>query len=245
MKQKLKRIFTENKICFVVEAISFCLLIIFGFIWISNPNPLYERIITVVAFSFIGLEIYRRYSKKKTVLLLHIKTANTLICKYRTTKQTNENSFALILYDLVISNDSEVNCTVKEVKIEYIYQNQLKQSDSIVLITGSVYSPQIKSKVDSILIQKPTEGIVLMNWYNLRQVIAQNNILIAGGIMRGSCLFIIELDKKDDVKEISNLNLVITDYKGSQSKHLLNVQDACWQSYRSSYVEYDNSQINH
>lgn len=243
MKKKLKTIFTENKVCFVVEAISFCLLIILGIMWINNPDGPYEPSIAVVGFIFLGLEIYRRYIKKKSILNLHINTANTIICNYRTVKQAKEKLFALILYDLKISNDSESNCSVKDVKIEYAYQNQFKQSDSIVVVTGSVYSPQIKSQVESILIKRPTDEIVLMDWYNLKQVIANSNILISGGIMRGSCLFILELKSIEDIKEIENLNLVITDYRGNQSKHLLKIQNDWWQPWRKSYVEYDNSYV--
>lgn len=134
MKQKLKAVFTENRILFVVETISFCLLVFWGIMWIVNPEKSYEPYITVAGFVFLGLEIYRRYKKNKSVLQLHIDTANTIFCKYKTSKQPNDKTFALLLYDLKISNDSETNCTIKDVKIEYALNNNIKQSDSIVLI---------------------------------------------------------------------------------------------------------------
>lgn len=76
-----------------------------------------------------------------------------------------------------------------------------------------------------------------MGWDNLRTEIGKHNVIPAGGVLSGSAIFILEAKNIDEVSEVTNLEIVVTDYSGNESIHSLKILDEWINHGRKSVIE--------
>lgn len=182
------------------------------------------------------LNVLPEKERKTVFTALHIDSANTLFCKYLVPKNRMYGHISILFYGLKIANISDSPFTVKDVKIEYTFKGQNYSDISNVILTSSIYLEHKNEHTDCIAINSKGQNIILMGWKNLRNVIGEYNLIPPGGILAGSALFILQIKNIEEVKEITNLRILITDYSNNESTHSFEIKDAWIDMGRSSSI---------
>jgi hypothetical protein len=144
----------------------------------------------VIVALVMMLVIYWPEPKKTTKQSsLDINVANVLVVRFFSEGNTQSGNVALILYDMKFVNSSDENVTVKKILLRYKLDAKEHSVDSIVLLTGTVSSPQ--GQRDSIIVHFGTKNIVLMDWKNLRIVMSEHKLLVPGAVLLGSGAFVL------------------------------------------------------
>lgn len=235
----------KRRTMLIIEIILLVMLLFLCVLYITHPDlRIVETIITGGIFTILllGTDILRRYSRIKRSyadIKLNIDKTNSLICNYD--NGNHKKLIAIAFYDMNILNKSQFNFTIKDITIEYKLEKTKKTSDSITIITALTDSPHERRKVDSIIIDSPKGGIVMQGWYNIKQVIAKNNILSPGGILRGSCVFILEINNMEQINKISDCKVAITDYNNDKTTHPINLLDYYDKEFSKSYIYHSYS----
>jgi len=142
---------------------------------------------------------------------------NTTAARFLSRENRNSGNIALLFYNLRIVNSLQENVTIKEVTLGYTLNGKQFSSESYVLLTGTVPSPNKKENFDAIIIRVGAANIVLMDWKNLRVQIGQNNVLLPGAVLAGSAAFILDFKDANDLAKVKELAISIIDYSGNET----------------------------
>ena len=144
------------------------------------------------------------------------------------TSQMSDNSgnIGLLLYSLNIVNSSEENLTIKEVVARYTLNGRQFATESVVLLTGTCYSPLHKKDINVVIIKRGAGKLVLQNWINLRTKIGERTVLPPGGVLTGSALFVLGFNSVEALSKIRNLELVVVDYSGGEAVQEIKLLDS-------------------
>jgi hypothetical protein len=123
---------------------------------------IYAIVLMVIVALIMTLVIYWPEPKKITKQSsLDINVAKVLAVRFFSEGNTQSGNLALILYDIKFVNSSDENATLKKILVRYKLNTKQRTVDSIVLLTGSVSSPQGKS--DSIIVHFGNKKTALVN----------------------------------------------------------------------------------
>ena len=161
-----------------------------------------------------GLQSHPKVQKQHTLVA---DIQNTTAARFLSNGNRNSGNIALLFYNLRIVNSLRENVTLKEVALRYSLNGKHFSSESHVLLTGIMPSPDKKENIDAIVVRFGAANIVLMNWKNLRVQIAQNNVLVPGAVLAGSAAFILNFKDANDLAKIKELAISIIDYSGNET----------------------------
>lgn len=231
----------KNIILIIIEILALITSICLGVLWLKYPNCSFDKFTYLTGLIFISTELLRKINLKlikKEHAKIHINSSNTFFSTLLNDKLGNNKQIVLLFYDLAISNNSNMNFTIKEIKLEYKLNGIVNNVDSIPLLTGTVNSPYYKDGRDSIIVNIPNNKMVLIGWDNLRKKVAENRNLNPGEILRGSAIFGINVETFDDVKEIEDFSIIISDYNGISSKHQIEFQKKWLSMGQNSFINF-------
>lgn len=227
-----------------IEVLALISSIVFGVLWLRNPSEPYEPPFALSTLVFIATELFRRYKEKlfpqKTQpnhSKLDIDSKNTLIARFISSGNSKSGNMCLAFYGMKIVNSSNDPYTVKDVILRYQLKGKEFSDISHVVITGTIYASLDKKNINSLIVQCKGSNIVLMGWENLRTEIGKHNIIPAGGVLSGSAIYILEASSLDEVSEIQNLEIVVTDFSGNESVHSLEILDEWIEHGKHSVIE--------
>lgn len=216
----------KNMIIPIIESLALFCCLVFGALWINDPSGPYEPPFAVSGLFFVATEFYRRYRgklfKKNEVAkhsILDIDSKNTLFSRYINSGNSKSGNICIAFYGMTIVNASNNPFTVKDVILRYKFKGNDYNSISHVVLTGTIYAPLDKKKINALIIHSNGNNIVLMRWDNIRTEIGKRNIIPAGGVLSGSAIFVLETNKIEELAEITNSELVVIDYSGNESIH--------------------------
>ena len=179
--------------------------------------------------------LWDRYASKPHKV--EIDFENTIFARFICPQNKNHGNFGLAFYVLKIVNSSKENLTVKDVLIRYTLDGTEFSTDSLVLLTGSVYAPSEKNDVDAIIVKHGPDDIVLMNWNNLKTEIVKQNILSPGGVLSGSAFFVLNFDNAEAINKLENPEIVVVDYRGKETVHPITVEKEWFDRAKHSLIE--------
>lgn len=228
----------ERKIILTIELIALFICIVSGILWIMYPSEPYEPTFAFSAFTFVGTEVYRRLRPKKNNKhsFLDIDTKNTILCKYMDSDR-KKGHISLLFYGLKIVNISAEPFTIKDIKLEYTYKSKKHSTISTVIITGTVFSPQTKENMNSLIVYFGINQAVLMGWDNIRTKIGEHKIIERNGVLTGSALFILEFKELEDIRDITDFQIVVSDYSKKFSKHPIKIEEDWIIRGKNSFVQ--------
>ena len=154
-----------------------------------------------------------KFKKHHTVV---IDFKNTTAARFLLKGNAYNGNIGILFYGIRIVNSIGEGVTLKTVNLHYNRNGKHFSSESHVLLTGSVYSPNNKGDIDLIIMRCGVDNIVLMNWTNLRVEIGKNNILPPGGILAASAAFILDFKDASDLAKLRDLSVSVTDYSGNE-----------------------------
>lgn len=175
--------------------------------------------------------------KFKKHIKLDINIANTSLVRCILPGNYNSGNIGLLLYDLKIVNSSEENSTIKEVNLRYTLDGKGFTTESLALLTGTLYSPLDKKDINAVIIQRGADKIVLMNWNNLRTEIGEHKVLQPGGVLSGSALFVLGFDSMETLSKVGKVELVVIDYSGAESIQEIKLLDNWIEGIKYSLIE--------
>jgi hypothetical protein len=123
-------------------------------------------------------------------------------------------NFALVFANLSIVNISGEPQTIKNLILRYKFLGRTHESDSIIVITGSLYAPLGKKNVECLIIYQGDDQKIMMDWVPIRSRILQAPLLPAGGIINGSAMF--QLAARDHLNKLEQVQLIVYDYSGNE-----------------------------
>jgi len=205
-----------------IELVALVGAICFGVLWILYPNDPYEPPFALCGFVFVITEVLRRYlpkffEKKAEHSFIDINSKNTLIARFDQVGSKKSGKMCVAFYDMKIVNASDKPYTIKDVLLRYRLNGQLHECISSVVITGTVYSLHQKKEVNALIVHNRGGMIVLHDWDNLRTNIGKNKVIVAGGIVDGSAIFVLEAENLTQVENIEEAKFVVRDYMGAES----------------------------
>lgn len=228
----------------VVEGLALLSSVVFGVLWIKTPDGPYEPPFAVSGLIFVATELFRRYRGKlfpvekiQNHSKLDINSKNTLIARFISSGNSKTGNMCLAFYGMTIVNTSNEPYTVKDVTLRYQLKGREYSDISHVVITGTIFAPLDKKEKNALIIHSNGDKIVCMGWDNLRTEIGKHNVIPAGGVLSGSAIFILEAKNIDEVSEVTNLEIVVTDYSGNKSIHSLKILDEWINHGRKSVIE--------
>jgi len=139
-------------------------------------------------------------------------------CQFSPNGITGEQIY-LFIYGLTITNTRKEPVTIKNVHLQYKIGGTQYEHDSRVVNTGKLKNGEEKA---ALLFAGPT-NIIIQNWYNLRERIAELKALGPGNVLSGSAVFPM-VDYADDIKKVTNIKLVIRDYLNKETTYDLEIQ---------------------
>jgi hypothetical protein len=206
--------------------ISLCLIYGIIIVW-TNEIDLKKTIITPLS-SIIKF-------KKHVKLDINIK--NTSLVRCILPGHDNSGNIGLLFYDLNIVNSSDENSTIKQVIVRYSLNGRRFATESVVLLTGTLYSPLEKKDINAVIVKRGADKIILMNWNNLRTKIGERKALLPGGVLPGSALFVLGIDSVEVISRIRNLELVVVDYSGAEAVQEIKLLDNWIEEAKHSLIE--------
>jgi len=162
-----------------------------------------------------------RYRPKS--LRIDIDLKNTIVTRFSAPNHRLDGHIAIVFYNLTVVNVSRSSCTLRDLHLRYKIGQIGNSTISHVLLTGQVYAPLEKKLVNAAVIRVGSANVVLMNWCNLRSRIAENAALEPGGAMSASALFLLDTDDFEILKDLKEVSLVLTDYRGRKSTHAVDI----------------------
>nr|WP_321237200.1 hypothetical protein [uncultured Psychroserpens sp.] len=188
----------------------------------------------------IKFELKTKYKKPneldKKHSFLEVDSKNTIISKYMG-GGLMKGHICILFYGLKIVNASQDSFTIKDFKLEYTLNSKKKSIISNNVITGNVYSDLEKKQLDCLIVYLDNAQIVLMGWENIRIRIGELQILQKNGVLSGSALFILDIKDIDDIRNIKDLAIVVSDYSNNHSKHKVEIDNEWIQRGKNSIVE--------
>lgn len=228
----------------IIEVLALLICTIFGLLWLNNPSGPYEPPFALSSLVFIATELLRRYRKKsfsqKTPSIhaeLNIDSKNTLITRFVDSENEKSGNMCIAFYGMKIVNLSAFPYTIKDVILRYHLKGQKFNDISQVVVTGTIYAPLEKKDINALIVHIRDNDIVLMNWDNIRIEIGKHNVILPGGVLSGSAIFILEAESIDEVSEIQNTEIVVTDYSGNESCHPIEILDEWIERGRHSVIQ--------
>ena len=223
----------------VIEGIALLVCILLAILWIQDPGGAYEPFIVAISFVFVVVDFVKRcrsvFSKKKHSKL-DIDYENTLVTTYINPNKPSKKSMCIMFYGVTIVNNSEVAYTVKQVLLEYSFHQRTYTLDSHVIPTGLIYSPRSKKDEECVIVHKGEDNIILMNWCNLRTAISEHNVISPGGTLNGSLVYILEQKTPENVAEIVNAKLLVSDYSDNEKRHLISIPQDSIEKGKKTYI---------
>jgi hypothetical protein len=215
----------------LIEGLALLSSVVFGVLWIKTPQGPYEPPFAISGLIFVATELFRRYKEKlfpakiQDYSKLDINSKNTLVARFISSGNSKSDYMCLAFYGMKIVNTSNEPYTVKDVILRYQLKGKEYSDISYVVITGTIFAPLDKKEKNALIIHSNGDSIVCMGWNNLRTEIGKHNVIPAGGVLSGSAIFILEAKNIDEVSEVTNLEIVVTDYSGNESIHSLKILD--------------------
>lgn len=206
--------------------ISLCLIYGILIVW-TNEIDVKKTIITPLS-SII---------KFKKHVKLDINMGNISLVRCISPGNDNSGNIALMLYDLTIVNSPQGNSTIKKVIVRYILNGRRFATESVVLLTGTLYSTLEKKDINAVIIKRGADKIVLMNWNNLRTKIGERKVLSPDEVMSGSALFVLGFDNVEALSKIRNLEMVVVDYSGAETVQEIKLLDNWIEEAKHSLIE--------
>ena len=162
---------------------------------------------------------------------------NTTAARFLSAGNGNRENIALLFYNLRIINSLDENVTIRKVVLHYSLLAKQFSTDSHVLLTGAVPSPDKKENIDAIVLRVGAANIILMNWKNLREQIAQDKLLLPGGVLAGSAAFILNFKDANDLGKIKECAISIIDYSGNETTKAIPLDNKWVEQAKRQIVE--------
>lgn len=172
---------------------------------------------------------------RQHTLILDIE--NTTAARFRNPGHQHSGNIALLFYNLRILNSLDENVTVRKVILHYDLNGKHFSTDSHILLTGAVPSSDKKENIDSIILRVGPANIIIQNWENLRMQIDQNKLLLPGGVLAGSALFVLEFKDANDLANIQDCTMSIIDYSGNETKKEIRLENKWIEQAKRQIVE--------
>jgi len=191
------------------------------------PTVLHKEQIMIEAAGFVLalvmflIFLWDRYRQN---LRIDIDQKNILIARLGMPGHRLDMQIGIAFYNLTVVNLSRSTTTLRDLHLEYKIGRTSKTAVSHVLQTGQVYAPLSKKLVDSAVVRAGSASVVLMNWRNFRSQIAEKAALGPGVPVSGSAFFPLCADDFEALKELREVTLVLTDYRGKRSTHAVDVE---------------------
>lgn len=174
-------------------------------------------IVGVVGLLPVYFLVREKLVRKRYTLELDYK--NIIITMFSDPQNSKlDGRLCIVFYVLRVVNISDRPTTLKAITISYKHGGHNYQDESYVVPTGV----PTKAEKPAIALYNDNDSIVLMNWENVRTKLGEHEALQAYGIFSGSAVFLFE-PHIEDIQDIADLSLVVSDFSGYQSVHPLSI----------------------
>lgn len=227
-----------------VEVLALVAAIVLVVFEILIPTGPYGSFATLCGFVFVVTELIRRYKEQllsdtasASHASLDINSKNTFIARWSAKGEKTTGIFCLAFYHMQIVNSSDIPFTVKDVFLEFTLGGKKVSNISNVCPTTTIFSLYEKKDVDTLIVRDGIDFMFLMNWNNLRTEIGKLNVIAPAGVLSGSALFFLNTDKLNELSEVDDFRLVVTDYSGNKSVHDITIQEEWLAKANSTIIE--------
>lgn len=213
------RIDTSRPILLALECAALAMCAVFGFFWYTRGTP-YDVFFGLVSLTFIVTEMARRYGRvEEAHVKVEIDTRNTFAAKFDSQGSSLRGHLSLAFYAICMTNMSSSPVTIKQVLFRYRLRGITHTEESHAVATGSCPSAADGKITRAIIVNANGKNCVLMNWDNIRSRIAETQPISPGGALRGSALFVTCCRTMEEMRELQDAELVVSDYAGRTSIH--------------------------
>jgi hypothetical protein len=119
---------------------------------------------------------------------------------------------AMFIYDFNIVNNTDSITTLKAVLLTYEQGHVKRETFGVVFPVGA-----LKNGESALMVSSPKGHVLLMNWIDIRLIIAENKEKPPGAIWRGSAIFIFD-ENLESFDQVLNPKLVVRDYLDRESE---------------------------
>lgn len=171
-----------------------------------NVNNIIEGIfIGIFVAGLISLGKYLLDNKFKRKHKIEINYKNIILASIVSQSKTfPDNHYAIAVYGLKIINMSAIPFTLKELTLQYQYDDKIFKINSYFIQTGL-----LANGISALMLKKGNSIIFLMNWLNIHKYMA-NKLIEQGGVINASALFVLE--DNISIDKLQNVKLIIKDY---------------------------------
>lgn len=228
----------------ILEAAAILVVIGLAIRWGLDPEGNYEPFIALFGSTFFILEFLRRYmpnfmspNSDLKHASLHFSLENTFLARFVSEQNSKSGNLCIGFYSLTISNDSIESFTLKEVIFRYVLDEEVHETDSLVVVTGLIQKSLHNEPTRGLLVHLSQRNsvIILMEWLNLRSEIAKLKTLRKGSVLSGSAIFILEIKDFNEVEKLKKTEIVVKDYSGNESVHPIDIEKE-WITKHSEYT---------
>ena len=211
---------TSRPVLLAVECTALALCVVFGALWYAKPDGHYDVLFTLSTLTFVFTEMVRRYGKaKEPHVKVEIDTRNTFAARFDSAGSSLRGHFSLGFYSISVTNMSSSPLTIKDVLLRYRFRGVTHTELSHAVATGNCPSAADGKMTRAIIVNANGKNCVLMDWVNIRSKIAETQPISPGGALRGSALYVTCCRTAEEMRELQDAELVVSDYAGRTSIH--------------------------
>jgi hypothetical protein len=145
---------------------------------------------------------------------------NALVARIRCAANTYPDSkLGFVFYNLRIVNISDKPLTISSVRLAGKMDEKSYEEDSYAVATGMLESGEQGLVLCVQNERGPKANIVMVGWKNARSVLASHPSIESGGVLAMSAVYV--LGDNTPGLALEDLELVVEDYRGKQSRHSL------------------------
>lgn len=221
------KIDTSRPILLALECAALAMGAVFGVFWYTSGTP-YDVLFGLVSLTFVATEMTRRYGKADEAhVKVDVDTRNTFAARFDSEGSSLRGRFSLGFYGITVTNLSSSPVTIRQVLLRYRFRDITHTEESHAVATGSCPSAADGKITRGIIVNANGKNCVLMNWDNITSRIAETQPISPGGALRGSALFVTCCRTMDEMRELQDAELVVSDYAGRTSNHPVMIESIC------------------
>jgi hypothetical protein len=224
---------TSRPVLLVAECVAFVTCAAFAILWYLRGGH-FDVLFSAAGLVFVGTEMARRYGRvEEAHVKVDIDTQNVFAARFDSQGSSLRGHFCLGFYSISVTNMSSSPVTLRDVLFRYRFRGVTHTELSHAVATGSCPSAADGKITRAIIVNANGRNCVLMNWDNIRSRIAETQPLVPGGALRGSALYVTCCGTVEEMRELQDAELVVSDYAGRTSIHSI-VIESVWIDRASS-----------
>lgn len=148
---------------------------------------------------------------------LNLNSDNIFLARIFEDKADFNGHIGVIIFGMALVNKSKDFTTIKDVLLDFDFDNKQQSEQSLNLETGISKNTTDHKEFPSLRFKVQKDTIYFLNWFNIKDKIDEGKLLHPGEILQGSAYYPLPITDINDFNRIKNLSISIIDYAGHKS----------------------------